>query len=161
MRNLSAADTGPVKINTRARTKITTRLLEKPASCFEGLTMNEISSVTLSLLRCCETRRRSPRGVEPFELLERFERLELFTTIKPHGIANFFRMFTASFGALRIEAAIFPASSPGTKRGGDPWLFSHSLRNAGSFPIAWNACLSSVTRPAGVLGEKAMIRVNE
>ena len=35
-----------------------------------------------------------------------------------YGAESFFRMFAASLGALTIEAAMLPASSPGTKRGG-------------------------------------------
>src|SRR5262245_15897329 len=138
MRSLSAGDAGPVKVNTRANRKMADNLQK------------------IIIGRGSKNYRLHSR-IEPFELLER---LELFTAVHPHGIATFLRMLTASFGALRIEPAIFPASSP-TKRGGDPWLFSHSLRNAGSLLIAWNACLSSVRRLAGVLGEKAMIRVNE
>src|SRR6478752_5414986 len=58
----------------------------------------------------------------------------------------FFRMFAASLGALRIEAATLPASSPGTKRGGEPWLLIHFARNVGSLPIASLAQLSNPVR---------------
>jgi hypothetical protein len=57
------------------------------------------------------------------------------SSILRYGAESFFKMFAASLGALRIEAAMLPASSPGTKRGGDPWLLVHSAKKAWSLPI--------------------------
>src|SRR5258706_10989299 len=101
--------------------------------------VQNVQAVQIVKLRFCEISRPilGEAGGQRLEQSEAIERLERFErTFISYGADSFFKMFAASLGALRIDAAMLPASSPVTKRGGEPWLLVHSPKKAWSRPIA-------------------------
>ena len=69
------------------------------------------------------------RELEAVERLERFE--QSFIRSGSRRVSSKYSRLPR--GAFRIDAAMLPASSPDTSRGGEPWLLFHSVKKAWCF----------------------------